>query len=84
MRPKILAARVVTKQDARLATIHNFIVAHRIVGIAMPDGDSIIAIATNLILFRQAEFTPPTPKNPLAVAFQAILRTIGRCEPDPG
>ena len=73
IRPKIDATCIITKQDARFATVMNAIVPHYVVGIAVSDGYTVAAIAIDKIVLCQSVLNTPAPEYAEVVSFQSAL-----------
>ena len=71
--PKIMASRNPTKQNADLTTVGDSIAAHHVVGVIVANGNSIAAVAVDVVVLGKAKLDTPAPIQPLVVAIQPIV-----------
>src|SRR5262249_46376645 len=77
VRPEVLAARLVTEEDAHLTAALDLVVADDVVGIVVADRDAVVAVALDPVLLGQAVFHTPAPEQADRVPFQPVAADQG-------
>ena len=73
IRPEVLAACIVPKQNADLSTITDFIIPHDIVSVTVADRNAVAVITCYLVVDSQSVLHTPTPEQAQIIAFQPVV-----------